>query len=248
MMNVNRAILSPIVIQILIPAVVIIVALIFPIIPVSVDPDLEHIIPAILNPTYPIYYIILGLGFIQTALVFKYLLYVPMKEYYGYSYSPKNFLNSFIHPFSYYSQYYSYYYSPKRYFKSGGYEKPVVKYELIKKTLYAEISLFIIFIIIYYTGIYYICPLVVSKNQNCMSPALLKEEYSKSIPIKEVLEGFIMFLHKIILMDFILIMAIYPVLVFFALLSIKKEFRFYFAQACIKIISDEVISEKKRHH
>ncbi len=150
--------------------------IIFPIIPVSVNPNLEHIIPAILNPTYPIYYIILGLGFIQTALVFKYLLYVPMKEYYGYSYSPKNFLNSFIHPFSYYSQYYSYYYSPKRYFKSGGYEKPVVKYELIKKTLYAEISLFIIFIIIYYTGIYYICPLVVSKNQNCMSPALLKEE------------------------------------------------------------------------
>jgi hypothetical protein len=152
------SLLSPILIQIVIPAIFIIIALIFPIIPLGIEPDLGHVIPEIFNPSNPSYYIILGLGFIQTLLVFKYLLYVPIKEFYRYSYSPKNWLKAYIHPRSYYSQYFSYY-SPKRYFKSGGYEKPVVKYEHVRKVLYAEISLFIVSIVIYYAGIIMSVPL-----------------------------------------------------------------------------------------
>lgn len=243
-MNVNRIVISPIIIQIAIPAVFIILEFIFPIIPLEMTQDIEHIIPAIFNASYPSYYIILILIPIQTLLVFKYLLYVPMKEYLKLSYSPKGFLNAYTHPFSYYSQYYSYY-SPKRYFKSGGYEKPVIKYEYTKKVLYAEILLFIVLIIIYYAGYYYICPFVLLNNQNCMFPAHLKNEFSNSTLTKELLENFIVFLHKIILMDFTLIIAIYPVLFAVSLLSIRKEFRFYFAHACMKVITDEVISEKK---
>ena len=78
-----------------------------------------------------------------------------------------------------------------------------------------------------------------------LKASLPKHEYSKSMVAKPILESFILFLPKFILINIILLWTIYPVLAIFSLLSIQRQFRFYLAQACIKIISDEALSENK---